>query len=307
MNAWLMLTKKERIIAGEDYDDDLSRHYSWDDTVPNHASPSEGDVIILWDSNYLLGASVIETIAKGKKTKGRLRCPECNIPKMQARKKLKPKYRCGNCQVEVDDPVIEEISVISYRANYRASWIDMCGAMDGQKLKSLCLRPKSQHSIRELNWSDFQHELPQEIHRPVSNIMKDTKNLIKGGHKTRLGKVRIGQAEFRKRLLDKYGETCALSGPAPSQAIDAAHLYSYAKTGEQDDMGGLLIRKDLHHLFDLGLIKIDPKTLLINVDDLLLKYSAYQSLNNKKIAVKIQTKTKRWIKKHWELHCQADS
>lgn len=71
-------------------------------------------------------------------------------------------------------------------------------------------------------------------------------------------RVRVGQAEFRLRLLARYGNVCAFSGPSPTAALEAAHLYSYAAEGRHHDDGGFLLRRDLHRLFDLGLLAVEP-------------------------------------------------
>lgn len=55
--------------------------------------------------------------------------------------------------------------------------------------------------------------------------------MIGGGHTVRQVSVRIGQPAFRAELVRKYGSVCAFSGPAPSEALEACHLYSYAEIG----------------------------------------------------------------------------
>ena len=301
MTAWLMITTENPVLLGAGYDDDAARYYSWDNTVPLHASPSVGDSIVLWDKNFLLGASVIDEIAKGSGQKKRYRCPVCRRTKMQTRKKKKPPYWCPECKRGVTDPIEELIEVDTYRSNHESAWIDLGGELDGSELRSLCYQPKSQHAIRELDLSRFQLALGEDLQHPVTRILSSSSKQIPGGHKPRLVKVRRGQAAFRHRLVKIYGEVCALSGSAPSHVLDAAHLYSYAEVGEHDDLGGLLIRKDLHRLFDLGLVAIEPRSLKINVDKSLSSYPLYQSLNETKIAVKVDPKTKKWIKQHWQL------
>ena len=297
-----MITTEDPVLLGAGYDDDAARYYSWDNTVQLHASPAAGDSIILWDKKYLLGASVIDAleIREGIEKK-RYRCPACNKTKMQTRKKKKPPYWCPECKKGVTNPVVEMIEVTTYRSYHESSWVDLEGELDGGQLRSLCHKPKSQGSIREIDWDRFQLALGGSLRNPVENIASSKGKSIPGGHKPRLVKARRGQAAFRNRLVERYGDTCALSGTAPSHVLDAAHLYSYAKVGEHDDLGGLLIRKDLHRLFDLGLIAVEPKSLKINVDKSLSSYPIYQSLNGTRIAVEVVAKTKKWIKQHWDL------
>jgi len=76
---------------------------------------------------------------------------------------------------------------------------------------------------------------------------------------------RQGQSKFRQDLVTIYGERCAISGSDVIECLEAAHIVPYA--GEQTNhvANGLLLRADLHTLFDLNLITIDPdsKTVLI--------------------------------------------
>lgn len=69
--------------------------------------------------------------------------------------------------------------------------------------------------------------------------------------------VRQGQAEFRDRLLAAYDGRCAVSGCATTDVLQAAHIAGYAGGGRNHVANGLLLRSDLHLLFDLDLLWID--------------------------------------------------
>jgi hypothetical protein len=69
--------------------------------------------------------------------------------------------------------------------------------------------------------------------------------------------VRDGQAEFRSKLIDIYGR-CALSGCTTLAAVEAAHVRTVAAGGVDHAANGILLRADLHKLFDANLIAIDP-------------------------------------------------
>ena len=95
MSAWLLLTKTTRQHGGnEGYDDKRSSYYSWNNTVPNHDKPKEGDKVAVWDGNQLLGTATIQNIDYGEAEATRLRCPKCGTTKIKERFKKMPKYRC---------------------------------------------------------------------------------------------------------------------------------------------------------------------------------------------------------------------
>lgn len=70
------------------------------------------------------------------------------------------------------------------------------------------------------------------------------------------------QSNFRRLLFRQYGSACAFTGPAPDAVLEAAHIVPFADGHSWRDMpsNGLLLRRDVHRLFDLLLISVDPET-----------------------------------------------
>ena len=77
--------------------------------------------------------------------------------------------------------------------------------------------------------------------------------------------LRQGQPEFRRRLLDIYEERCAISGCTVVQVLEAAHIMPYLGPQTNHLSNGLILRADLHTLFDLGLLAVDTKTMTVIV------------------------------------------
>jgi hypothetical protein len=77
--------------------------------------------------------------------------------------------------------------------------------------------------------------------------------------------VRRGQAEFRAKLIKVYEGRCAISGCNVVDALEAAHIYPVNILGSHDLANGLLLRADIHLLFDLNLIRIDPTTRRVSL------------------------------------------
>lgn len=74
---------------------------------------------------------------------------------------------------------------------------------------------------------------------------------------------RRGQPEFRKKLIEAYNGCCAITGTNAEQALEAAHILQYKGKETNHISNGLLLRADIHTLFDLGLIAIDTKTMTV--------------------------------------------
>ncbi len=69
---------------------------------------------------------------------------------------------------------------------------------------------------------------------------------------------RQGQGAFRKKLLDAYDGQCAITSTAVADVLQAAHIRPYNGPRTNHVSNGLLLRADIHNLFDLKLITIEP-------------------------------------------------
>lgn len=78
-------------------------------------------------------------------------------------------------------------------------------------------------------------------------------------------KARRGQQAFRDVLRERYGDQCMISGCGLMDVVEAAHIKPYRGDGDNHPANGLLLRADLHTLFDLDLIGIEPGTLIVRV------------------------------------------
>src|SRR5690606_14516906 len=76
-------------------------------------------------------------------------------------------------------------------------------------------------------------------------------------------KARRGQQKFRESLCKRYNNTCVVTGCKILDILEAAHIMPYRGKKDNHPSNGLLLRADIHTLFDLDLIGIDPKSLLV--------------------------------------------
>jgi len=69
---------------------------------------------------------------------------------------------------------------------------------------------------------------------------------------------RLGQGAFRILVTDTYQRRCAVTGERTLPVLEAAHIRPYAAGGPHEVTNGLLLRSDLHTLFDRGYVTITP-------------------------------------------------
>lgn len=67
---------------------------------------------------------------------------------------------------------------------------------------------------------------------------------------------RIGQSGFRANVLEAYHRRCAISQERTLPALEASHIKAYKESGSNNVSNGLLLRADLHQIFDEGYITI---------------------------------------------------
>jgi putative restriction endonuclease len=69
---------------------------------------------------------------------------------------------------------------------------------------------------------------------------------------------RLGQGGFRVLVTDIYRRRCAVTLERTLPALDAAHIKPYGDGGVHEARNGLLLRRDIHSLFDAGYVTVTP-------------------------------------------------
>lgn len=109
---------------------------------------------------------------------------------------------------------------------------------------------------------------------------------------------RQGQPEFRKKLLRIFERTCPISGCDAEAALEAAHICPYRGARTNNPTNGILLRSDLHTLFDLYLLSIDPvRKKVVLVDS--LKRTGYKKYHDKTLQFPHESSSKEALKRHF--------
>ena len=75
----------------------------------------------------------------------------------------------------------------------------------------------------------------------------------------RIIEPRLGQGGFRVGIIDAYRRKCAVTAERTLPALEAAHIRPYAMKSSHQISNGLLLRRDIHSLFDKGYVTVTPK------------------------------------------------
>jgi len=163
---------------------------------------------------------------------------------------------------EREQKTIKTIVALEYKQNNQDS-INYTVAPENEELESI-----GEHLDTE---GDFTPKSREEARERVSRSIAQ----------------RRGQPKFRKDLLEAYGYCCAITGCDAEEALEAAHIIPYCETEDNTIYNGLLLRADIHTLFDLNLIAIAPghhypddrENLIVYVAPT-LRHTSYGKLHN---------------------------
>jgi len=108
-------------------------------------------------------------------------------------------------------------------------------------------------------WERVQHWIPEfepaEISDEMPIVVHETERFYGNDY---LQRSRLGQGAFRILVTDAYHRRCAISGERTLPVLQASHIKPYG-TGPSRVENGLLLRSDLHILFDRGYLTVTPE------------------------------------------------
>ena len=101
-------------------------------------------------------------------------------------------------------------------------------------------------------WAEVRARLSGEAWSPLAEVEEPPDRF--GAERT--FRPRLGQGAFRLEVADAYSRRCAITGERTLPALEAGHIRPYAKQGPHEISNGILLRSDLHNLFDLGYLTV---------------------------------------------------
>jgi hypothetical protein len=308
--AWTLISiAEERQYGGNrGYEDDPRRIYRFDSSVANHLQISQDDLVFIRTRDLVIGMAIIEGVKSALGTKARLRCPVCGSTQIRHRRLIQPNWRCGRGHT-FDAPAEQQIKVTTYEAHYDDSFVELDNVITVAQLKDSALRPSDQLSIEEIDIRRVADQIalnstlgrsliarfmqtrrsesesfeaittPNEPDARYTPSFVDTRDRI-----NRSIMLRRGQSTFRKGLVRRYGPRCMITGCELAYIVEAAHIWPYRGTADNHPDNGILLRADLHTLFDLDLLGIQPETLTIHLHHL-AKSAGYSDFHGLQLRV----------------------
>lgn len=281
-SAWIVIAKAPESLSygvHDGYDDEPSNYYEFDSLVGNYKNLKPGDLVFVRGAWHLLGFGQIESITNKAGIKELRKCPNC-LGRPESREKKMPQWRCMRCSGEFNthELKIEMKEVTLFRATYSRSWQDANHPIGATVLKTYQANNDTQSAIRKLDSTKVIELIQRALGLPpsVDSFGNGLPVMIEGGHTITIAKRRRGQQEFRLGLLAAIGPSCFISGRNPEFVLEAAHIRGFAKHESHDLSGGVLLRRDLHSLFDRCMLRINPLKWQVEVSPIIQTFPNYQ-------------------------------
>lgn len=119
---------------------------------------------------------------------------------------------------------------------------------EGRRIWEACLERRGMLSTSTVGAADGASAIPAPLAAEGARFGEPT-----------LVRPRLGQGSFRVAVTAAYGGACAVSGEHSLPVLEAAHIRPYSdEAGTHDVTNGLLLRADIHRLFDRGYVTVTP-------------------------------------------------
>lgn len=158
--------------------------------------------------------------------------------------------------------------------------IEVANPHDGQYLRSIFIPYPDLDGTSTSGEVDIQH-LP-----PTTQVdLDELAPYLSGDDRRRvtaqLVAAREGQPAFRASLIAAYDGRCAVSGTSAIQVLEAAHIAPYLGPQSNVVTNGLLLRSDIHTLFDRKLLAVSSDMTIVIAPA--LETTEYMSLDGAKL------------------------
>jgi hypothetical protein len=155
------------------------------------------------------------------------------------------------------------------------------------------------------NFTAYPFRQPRFEVPPASDYGPDDRTAEK---KVRMVRERPGQLVFRRTMKSVYGNRCCVTDCGIPDALEGAHIDSYRNKTSDHVRNGLLLRRDIHALFDRYLIGIEPETFKVHLSPAIRAEKGYATLQGKQLMRpkdKSHDPDKSALERHWKHFCKT--
>ncbi len=259
-----------------------SAGYRFGDHTPHHRHVAVNDIFFIRGQTQLLAIARVQRIETGSAEKSVRRCPTCGTGQLGYRSTRTNNYRClyGH---EFSQPAASTREGTEYKAAFGLDYLEVSARIEATELRPFELTNSRQLSLRPCDFDGLIRYIVRRD-RNAEQVLRgwlseraltltdadadpaEPGDVLDERERRNLGiLLRRGRKMFRDELIRRYGARCMISGCTTMALIEAAYIQPESAPKFNNPTNGLLLRSDLHTLFDLNLVGIDPARLVVAV------------------------------------------
>jgi putative restriction endonuclease len=297
--------------------------YTYESHARSQRQIESGDIFFLRNQSHLCAIARVEHVAVEQQEKAATCCPVCGIAKMEFRKKRPIPYRCFHGH-QFLTPSKTTRAVAVFTIGFAADYIRVHACIEAAELRPFELTNGGQLKLRPSEHTGIVRYVARRDHTVAAQLkiwLKDRSIALDDGDADVAAgaallivdeqerpfqaiRVRRGETHFRDKLINRYGPHCMVSGCSILALLEACHVSRYHGPSDNHPANGLLLRSDLHTLFDLDLIGFNPEGFQMAIHPRLLG-SEYEKLAGTRLSIATNKgPDMRAVRSRWESFVQ---
>lgn len=281
MQCWIALTPN---VAGAASAHQLITTYSYESDERSKKQIMANDLLFMRDETRLLLAAHVERVASERREERVLKCPVCGIGKIETRKKRELPFRCFHGH-QFKTPTESRQLIVTHDAHFPHAHVRVAAQIEPAELRPFELTNSRHVKLKPADAIGLCSYVARRDHT-IAPILRGwlRSRIVELGDREAYGaeahslpvvdeqdlpfqaiRARRGSTAFREKLIGRYGQRCMISGCNVLALLEACHVSKYHGPEGNHPANGVLLRSDLHTLFDLDLIGINPADLEITV------------------------------------------
>jgi putative restriction endonuclease len=255
--------------------------YATDDRSKKNVAA--GDLLFLRDQKQLLAVAQVEDVTITRREQAVPKCPVCAIAKIEKRKRRDLPYRCFHGH-QFATPAEEHSAAVVHTAAFPQSCARIAASIEAAELRPFELTNSRHVKLKAAELVGLCSYVARRDHT-VATLLKNwlhERTVRLDPHDAQAAaahslmvdeqerpfeaiRMRRGISAFRDKLISRYGARCMISGCNVLALLEACHVGRYQGPEDNHPANGILLRSDLHTLFDLDLIGLNPTDMEVTI------------------------------------------
>ena len=261
----------------------LPTAYTYETDDRSKKQIAANDLLFLRDQKRLLAVAHVESVTTEKREQTVATCPVCSGTKIEMRKKRDIPYRCFHGH-QFTDPTEEQQMTVVHTAFFPHDFVRITAQIEPAELRPFELTNSRHVKLKLGDITGICGYVARRDHNvgPILKSWLRNRTLTLGDREAEITgaalgvvdepdrplqaiRARRGLASFRDKLITRYGAKCMISGCNVLALLEACHVSRYQRPEDNHPANGVLLRSDLHTLFDLDLIGLNPVDMQVRI------------------------------------------